>query len=237
MSLLVRTWNLFHGNAVPPERRAFLEEMVRLASEDAPDVVCLQEIPLWALARLGDWSGMTAVGAVAARPRLGNARLGGAVTALNRGLLRSALTGQANAILVAPALRIVERRTMVISRRGEGERRVCQAVRLADAGLVANFHVTTGRAEPQLLRAAAFADGLAYPHEPVVLCGDANIRPGVGSAYDELAAWGFSAPVSGIDQILVRGIAATVPWVWPDERRRVGGRLLSDHAPVELRVG
>ena len=54
--MLIRTWNVFHGNAVPPERRAFLAEMVRLASADDPDVLCLQELPAWALPRLGDWS-------------------------------------------------------------------------------------------------------------------------------------------------------------------------------------
>ena len=30
MPLLVRTWNVFHGNAVPPERRAFLDRVVQL---------------------------------------------------------------------------------------------------------------------------------------------------------------------------------------------------------------
>ena len=49
MSLLVRTWNLFHGNASPPERHGFLEQMIRLATEDGPDVLCLQELPVWAL--------------------------------------------------------------------------------------------------------------------------------------------------------------------------------------------
>ena len=33
MPLLVRTWNLFHGNAAPPERSAYLEQMVQLVSE------------------------------------------------------------------------------------------------------------------------------------------------------------------------------------------------------------
>jgi endonuclease/exonuclease/phosphatase family metal-dependent hydrolase len=235
--LLVRTWNLFHGNAVPPGREAFLEQMVRLVSDDGPDVVCLQEVPVWALARLGEWSGMSAVGAVAARPRLGSARLGGALTSLHAGRLRSGLTGQANATLVSPRLRVGEQRTFVLSRRGEGERRVCQAVRLADVGLVANFHVTSAHADEQFLRAAAFADALALPDEPVILCGDANIRPGAGSTYGELAAWGFSAPVAGIDQILVRGLPVTPASVWPEERRRVGGRLLSDHAPAEVTVG
>ena len=46
MSLLVRTWNVFHGNASPPERHGFLEQMVRLATEDRPDVLCLQELPV-----------------------------------------------------------------------------------------------------------------------------------------------------------------------------------------------
>ena len=60
MRLLARTWNLFHGNAVPPERRAFLREMIELATGDEPDVVCLQELPVWAVARLEGWSGMQA---------------------------------------------------------------------------------------------------------------------------------------------------------------------------------
>jgi endonuclease/exonuclease/phosphatase family metal-dependent hydrolase len=70
-----------------------------------------------------------------------------------------------------------------------------------------------------------------------VLCGDLNRRPGEGTIYDELHARGFSAPAPGIDQVLVRGLPATPPFIWPEERRRIDGRLLSDHAPVELTVG
>lgn len=245
MPLLVRTWNVFHGNAVPPERRAYLEQMVRLASGDRPDLLALQEVPVWALGRLAEWSGMTAVGAVAARPRLGSVELGRLLTSLDHGRLRSAVTGQANAILVARHLRVLERRTLVLNparlRPAVRERRVCQAVRVESVGIVANFHATSHApdlriADGQLLRAAAFADALALPAEPVILCGDANIEPGQGSTYEELRSWGYSEPVAGIDQILVRGAAATPPVTWPEERRRVGGRLLSDHAPVELRV-
>lgn len=237
MPLLVRTWNLFHGNAVPPERRAFLEQMVRLATADEPDVLCLQEVPVWALAHLGAWSGMTAVAAVAARPRLLSAELGRLITDVHHGLLRSAFTGQANAMLIRRSLRALEERSFRISRRGEGERRVCQAVRVADLGLVGNFHVTEAYADAQFLRGAAFVDALAQPDESVVLCGDANVRPGQSGTYDELGESGFSEPAPGIDQILVRGLPSTPPLVWPEERRRLGGRLLSDHAPVELRVG
>ena len=237
MSLLVRTWNLFHGNATPPERRGFLEEMVRLVASDGPDVVCLQEVPVWALRRLEGWSGMTAFGAVAARPRAWSAELGRLVTELDHGLLRSALTGQANAILATRSLRASDERTHVMSR--GGERRVCHAVRLAGVGLVGNFHVTGGAAaDEQFLRAAAFVDALAEPGEPVILAGDANIAPGQGDTYGELQEWGFSQPLPGsIDQILVRAAPSGHPEAWSAARRRAGVRLLSDHAPVELRVG
>jgi endonuclease/exonuclease/phosphatase family metal-dependent hydrolase len=235
--LLVRTWNLFHGNADPPERQAYLEAMVRLVAADEPDVVCLQEVPVWALEHLGAWSGMTAVGAVAARPRLVSARLGKLVTHFHHGLLRSAVTGQANAVLLRRTFSIEEQGSSTISRRGEGERRVCQTLRVADVGFLANVHVTTDLADDQFLRAATLVEELAPADEPVIFCGDMNVRPGGSRAYEELAEWGYSEPAPGIDQILVRGLPSTPPCAWPEERRRVDGRLLSDHTPVELHVG
>jgi endonuclease/exonuclease/phosphatase family metal-dependent hydrolase len=64
----------------------------------------------------------------------------------------------------------------------------------------------------------------------VILAGDTNLR---GAGID-----GFSPPLAeSIDQILVRGLPSTPQVRWPDERRRLEGRLLSDHAPVELSVG
>ncbi len=50
--MLIRSWNLFHGNTTPPGRHAYLEEMVHLVTVDGPDVVCLQELPVWSLRRL-----------------------------------------------------------------------------------------------------------------------------------------------------------------------------------------
>jgi endonuclease/exonuclease/phosphatase family metal-dependent hydrolase len=228
--LVVRTWNLFHGNAVPPERRAFLREMVELVTADRPSLVCLQEVPAWAVGDLARWSGMTVSAAVAARPRLRSARLGRRITDLDHGLFRSAFTGQANAIL---ADREIEAEHVVVLSTS-GERRVCQAVRVGDVS-VCNFHVTGGeRAEAQLRRVVELA---AAQGERVILAGDANIRPGRGGFYELLEEHGFSAPLAGsIDQIVVRGLAASAPVAWPDDRRRLGRRLLSDHPPVELTV-
>ena len=59
-----------------------------------------------------------------ARPRLRSAELGRWLTDLNHGLLRSAVTGQANAILVAPRSRRWTRSARSWSARA-GERRIC----------------------------------------------------------------------------------------------------------------
>ena len=226
--MLVRTWNLFHGNTSPPQRRAFLREMVELVTDDRPDLVCLQEVPVWALRYLERWSGMQSYGVVAARPRLGSAELGRWITELNHGLLRSAFTGQANAILVARTLQTGKRESRVVST--SGERRVVQGVDV-DGTFVVNFHVTGGApAEPQFRRVVDFAEA----HPRVILGGDTNLRP----PYAALEGRGYSEALPGsIDQILVRGLPAGTPVAWPEERRRVDNRLLSDHAPVELRVG
>ena len=221
MALLVRTWNLFHGNAQPPERRAHLREMVELVTADAPEIVCLQELPVWALGHLEQWSGMTAVTAVARRPRVLSAELGRALTEWNSGLLRSALTGEGGAILAARGLEVARPRSTVVSR--SGLRRIVHGASV-DGIFVANFHIS-GVPE-QLDAVAAFVGG----EERAIVAGDANLVPPYRLA-------GFSEPLpESIDQILVRGVEATPPVRWPDERRRVDGRLLSDHAPVELRV-
>lgn len=265
MALLVRTWNVFHGNANPPERRAFLEEMVRLASADRPDLLCLQEVPVWALRRLEGWSGTRSFGAIAARPLLVSAELGAAVTGLHHGVLRSAFAGQANAILVGSTLHPVADDSIVLNplgfRRRQArmlgldawervawakERRVCHAVR-ATAGdgflVVANLHASShpDRRVPdaELLRAAVFADAFAEPDDVLVLAGDFNVVPGQSATLEQLASpdWGFSPPIPGLDQVLVRGAKTSTPEPWPEGRRRLDGRLLSDHSPVEARIG
>jgi endonuclease/exonuclease/phosphatase family metal-dependent hydrolase len=216
--VLVRTWNLFHGNAHPARRRAYLREMVQLVTRDEPDVVCLQEVPVWAVRLLEHWSGMQRTSAVARRPRIPFGRW---PTELNHGLLRSALTGEADAILTAKRFRHSDERHEVVS--GDGLRRIVHGVRLDDGIYVANAHIS--RDPEQLMRVNDFV----LDEARVIVAGDFNL-PGEGLP-------GFSRPLpESIDQILVRGLPAEAPFVWPEDRRRVHGVLLSDHAPVEIHV-
>jgi endonuclease/exonuclease/phosphatase family metal-dependent hydrolase len=263
---------VFHGNAKPPERHAYLEQMVRLASSDRPDILCLQELPVWALSHLAGWSCMKAVGDVAQPARFGPlpipAELGRELSSLHNGLLRSAFSGQANAILLSSDAEVLahERLTLnsrefrdkearrlrlgLIARLGWAkERRIVQAVRArfpdGTTVFVANLHATSypadqRLADAELLRAATFADGLAEPDDDVVLAGDFNVPPSRSATQAELVAgdWGFTAvAVDGIDRILVRGAALDGAVRWPPERRRVDGRFLSDHTPVEATIG
>ncbi len=189
--------------------------MIELVTQDQPEVVCLQELPVWALRELERWSGMHATGAVARRPLLPFGSR--AVTALHHGLLRSAVTGEADAILTRqPA------RDLGASVVGEAKLpRIAHAVEFAGVTVV-NFHIDGDRAQ--------FERVVALARERSIVAGDANlVSPG---------ADGFSPPLAGsIDQILVRGLELRDgPAAWPLERRVVGGRVLSDHAPVEAVV-
>lgn len=254
---------------MPPEREAYLEGMARLASADEPAVLCLQEVPVWALERLGEWTGMTVYWEVAAPPRVGpfpsTAEIGRRLTDLHHGVLRSAFTGQANAILLSPSVQPLDRHAVEVNSHRfrhvqsrllrldlvarlawAKERRVCHAVRVrlpdGRVALVANVHATglpdDRLADAELLRAASFADGLAPPGDICILAGDFNARAERSRTLADLAGpeWGFSQPGPGIDHVLVRSASAETPVVWPPERRRIEGRLLSDHAPVEVRI-
>jgi endonuclease/exonuclease/phosphatase family metal-dependent hydrolase len=213
--MLVRTWNLFHGNASPPERSAFLRQMIELVTHDRPDVVCLQELPVWALRHLEGWSRMHASGAVARRPLLPfGAR---AVTALHHGLIRSAVSGEADAILTRDPAHDAGVRVVGQDRL----RRVAHAVEMEGVTVV-NFHIDGDRKQ--------FERVIALARERSIVAGDANL--------ESAGADGFSPPLAGsIDQILVRGLDLREgPSAWPPERRTVDGRVLSDHAPVEAVV-
>jgi len=233
MRLHVRTWNVFHGNADPPRRTGYLHRMVELAVADGPDVLCLQEVPVWALRRLDGWSGMAAFGAMARRPlRLGS--ISTWLTQANQGLFRSGLAGQANAILVSRSHDAVDLGHEQISV-GRRERRVVHAVRIAGppSVVIANLHATNDFRDPavplaEAARAQVFVDGLAEPGEAVVLAGDFNVT--------DSELHGFSASGEGVDDVLVRDARAIEVTIWPRERRTLDGVVLSDHAPVDCVV-
>jgi endonuclease/exonuclease/phosphatase family metal-dependent hydrolase len=233
VSLLVRTWNLYHGRTHPKSGRTYLERMVRLASLDAPDIVALQEVPLWALGRLERWSGMQAIWAVTVPSFLGPvARF---VSDLDPVRVRFTVAGQANAVLLNPHFEVGNHAVYVmnpdVSRWDwifEGrQRRVCQAVEVqTDDGtlVVANLHATNN---PDVARIEVeAATGFIAGAKRCVFCGDFNVAQHVVPD--------FSPPIDGIDQILVRGLELERgPTRWRPEQRSVDGRLLSDHAPVD----
>jgi endonuclease/exonuclease/phosphatase family metal-dependent hydrolase len=206
--------------------------MIRLATSDRPAVLCLQEVPLWALSRLEGWSGMTARSVVTRRARL-PVGLAGRITRLHNGFFRSWLAGQGNAILLAPGLEPREHLSLRIDN-GLREPRYGHAVRL-EGLVVANLHATNDFARPdvasaEIVRAEAFVSEFAGPL-PAVLAGDFNLR-----AEHLLELEGWSARGPGIDHVLVRGLQASPLLVWTRERRLQNGVVLSDHAPVEARI-
>jgi endonuclease/exonuclease/phosphatase family metal-dependent hydrolase len=219
--VLVLTWNIFHGRAVPAAGRELLAEYgAALAGWDW-DVALLQEVPPWwppALARAAGADQRTAL------------------TSRNLGLpLRRALArrrpdllksngGGANAILVRGSAISDHRRQRL---RCWPERRVVHAVRLERGRWVGNLHAqvhSEARALADIERAAATLRAWAAA-APFVLGGDLNVRrpPAAGLVHagghdvDHVLAHGYE-PVRV--QILDRGV-------------------LSDHAPVlvELREG
>jgi endonuclease/exonuclease/phosphatase family metal-dependent hydrolase len=209
--------------------------MIRLVSADAPDVVALQEVPMWAVRKLEEWSGMASAWAMTMPALLGP--FARRATDLDPVRFRSTFTGQANALLVNPHFELRRHRRLVLNpdvSRSEwllhgAQRRVCHALEVDARGtrvVLGNLHASNSPDRSlvgaEVERAASFLAGA----DRCILCGDFNVK--------RHRVPGFTEAIDGIDQVLVRGLELVRrPAAWAEDRRRAGALLLSDHAPVE----
>ncbi len=260
--MLVRTWNLFHGNTNPPGRKAYLREMVELITADRPTIVCLQEVPAWALERVGGWAGMHGIGDRTRR----SLPFGRIVTSLHAGIFRSSFNGQGNVILIPPDVTVRVHKVITLNtnvfceeqghnlgldakmmRWWEKERRICQVLKVEFPNrqriLIANLHATSYQrdvrlADAELRRATNFVQRQSEVEEVVIVAGDFNITGEQSQTITALVTappesrWSAAGPQ--IDHVLFRGAEASAVRVWSDDERRYSGKLLSDHAPVEI---
>jgi len=259
--LLIRTWNIAHGRDVPAGpgdahlRRKLLHEMAAAMIQDAPDLVLLQEVPVWAGDLLRGATGMalTLAPSYGAHVPFAHVPLPLAVgAALGKALpdlARTQFEGQAQAVLYAPSLLLVSARTVPLNRprRLRGEPRIAHMARLRHraAGrelVVANVHADSNGADEQVERAGYLLERYARG-APMILAGDFNtdarsrgVRSLVGRGFVE------DSGEVGVDHILTRGLRLEWPATrWAPKRRELrlngsGPLRLSDHDPVDAVV-
>jgi endonuclease/exonuclease/phosphatase family metal-dependent hydrolase len=238
-------------------RRKHLREMAQVMIEDEPDLVLLQEVPVWAAELLREHTGM----GVTLAPSYGAhvpfvhvplpLALGAAVGRALPDLVRTQVEGQAQAILYGPALLLVSARRVQLNERTRlrGEPRIAQLARLRHrrAGrelAVANVHADRGgREQLQQLEKAGFMLERFARGAPMVLGGDLNARLDSAGVRALLArGWIEDSGEVGVDHLLARGF--DIEWAatrWSAERRDLrnnGSRpvRLSDHDPVDAVV-
>jgi endonuclease/exonuclease/phosphatase family metal-dependent hydrolase len=215
----VVTWNLFHGRAVPEERRPLLGEFAaRLASWDW-DVALLQEVPPWWAPELG------AACAASARTALTSRNWFLPISrwaARRRPDVIKSWGGGANAILVRGEA-VGEHRVHTLRR--WPERRVLHGVRMERGWWVCNLHATAhSEARAQADVALAARTAMAWSAgAPVVLGGDLNTRAPVLPAFTHAAG-------HSVDHLFVR--LANVP----APGRTLDRGPLSDHLPLVAEV-
>ena len=209
---------------------------MRLAAEGEPDVLCLQELPLWATHRLAKWSGMRVLADIARRQRL-PPPLDRRLTTLNR----------ASSARSSPA-----RRTRSCSATSSPCRSGACSCSTA-AGCSARAPASGGSARSCASSVPARERSCSQTCTPAIrrdrrrsrsrtqssTCSSWRGRtsrscsPATSTSRRDLHHHGFTGEGPGIDHVLVRGADAGPLVVWPDGRRRLHGMLLSDHAPVE----
>lgn len=218
--MLVLSWNLFHGRAVPERPRALLGAFAATLAAWEWDVALLQEVPPW-------WPPQLALAcAASARTALTSRNAGidlRRAVAVRRPDLIKSNGGGANAILVRGET-VAEHRVRRL--RLWPERRVMHAVALQRGWWIANVHAqvhSEQRAQADIAATARTALGWAAG-APLVLGGDLNTR------HVELEGFTHAA-AAGVDHVLVHGLSAA------GRRELLDGSGLSDHAPLRIRLG
>jgi hypothetical protein len=222
--MLIRSWNLGLDKHV--------REAVELVTADGPGVVCLQEVPAWALGSLAGWAGMQAVTARTRSPHVGFLPAPGA---LGR-RAGAGSGGEGNAILLPKDAKIRQEKQITLNtnpfceeqagklgldlkqaRWWERERRVCHIVKLELPSrrrlLVANIRATDLRsdrrlADVEIRRAVSFVDRQAETEETVIFAGAFNIRLQHSQTLTDLTTRPderYSPTGPALDHILVRG--------------------------------
>jgi hypothetical protein len=212
--MLVRAWNL-HLGKTPDGKGGHLREMVELATADRPAFVCLQEVPAWALDSVGEWAGMKAVTARTIAPKFGPIR----VPAGLGKLLGS--PGKGNAILLPKDVTIRQEKQITLNTNPFCEE---QAGKLGLTPKQAHWW--------ERERRVCHIVKVEFPNRQRMLI--ANLH--ATSADDRrLADAELRRAASFVDRQAEIEETIGMSW-WQNEQRTVGGKLLSDHYPVELVV-
>jgi endonuclease/exonuclease/phosphatase family metal-dependent hydrolase len=236
-TVLVLSWNLFHGRSLPPTKSSLFDEFAAKLGEWSWDVALLQEVPPWWPPRLAGELGAEQRSALTSRNSLPTLRQ--AIAERHPELLRSN-GGGCNAIL--SRVPIAEHSTLRLRR--WPERRVAQLARLRDGTCVVNVHASTrpARAMQELERLWAHVLDWAGA-DRVILGGDLNVRSPAPAP-----ATVVHAAASGVDHVFARGLvpatasdsASGAPSALGRPSREIvldGRRVeLSDHAPLLARL-
>ena len=212
------------------------------------ELALLQEAPPRWLAALGRRSG--ASGALALTSRNSFAPLRALLADWNPDLIGSN-EGGSNQLLVRAPWRILDLRRLTLATRPERRRMLWARVAIAGGGAlaVANLHASADDplAAARDVELAAERAVEWAGHDPLVLGGDLNVRPGNDDGLFERLSdrFGLGPPPASraIDHLLARGLEVVEPpAVLPAREREVSGPAgltlrLSDHAPVVASFG
>ena len=213
--MLVASWNLYHGRAVPPAGRDLYPVFSAALAAGEWDVALLQECPPWWPAQLAADCGAHEHHALTSR---------NICMPVRRFLARrwpdiiKSNGGGCNAILTRGSQSATDHRFAVL--RTHPERRVVHGVRLGGTW-ICNIHAQVWSEEQaQADAAAAAAHVFAWAGDaPLVLGGDFNTRAPHPPGLRDLGG-------HKVDRVLARGWTAASPV------RTLEHGQLSDHAPI-----